>query len=92
MRCFPIQIYAGATINPGYCTVRLFLFGWLKRQLEWSEYNGENGLYETVNGILTGLLIEMIETVFINWVNRFQRLIDENGGYVSQNATIGFLN
>jgi hypothetical protein len=36
-----------------------------------------------VDEILTGLLIEMIETVFVNWMNRLQRLIDGNGGYVS---------
>jgi hypothetical protein len=33
--------------------------------------------------ILTGLSIEIVETVFVDWMNRLQRLIDGNGGYVS---------
>jgi hypothetical protein len=51
-------------------------FGWLKTQLERREYNGEDQLYETVDEILTGLSIEKIETVFVDWMNRLQRLID----------------
>jgi hypothetical protein len=36
-----------------------------------------------VDKILTGLWIEMIQTVFVDWMNRLQRLIDGNGDYVS---------
>jgi hypothetical protein len=36
-----------------------------------------------VDEILTGLSVEMIETIFIDWMNRFQGLIDENVDYVS---------
>jgi hypothetical protein len=56
-----------------------FLFGWLKTQLERRESNGEDALYEVVNEILTGLSIEMIETVFVDWMNCLRRLIDGNG-------------
>jgi hypothetical protein len=38
---------------------------------------------EVVNEILTNASIEMIETVFVDWVNQLQRLIDRNGDYVS---------
>jgi hypothetical protein len=72
-------MHAAATIWPGYSTIRLLLFGWLKTQLKRREYNGEDELYEVVDEILTGLSIEMIETVFVDWMNRLQRLIDENG-------------
>jgi hypothetical protein len=34
---------------PGYYTIRLFLFGWLKTQIERREHNGEDELYEAVN-------------------------------------------
>jgi hypothetical protein len=61
----------------------IFLFGWLKTQLERREHNGEDELYEVVDEILTGLSIEMIETVCVDWMNRLQRLIDGNGDYVS---------
>jgi hypothetical protein len=81
--CFPIQVHAAPTVSPGYCTIRLFLFGWLKTQLERREENGEDKLYEVMDEILTGLSIEMIETVFVNWMNRLQRLIDGNDDYVS---------
>jgi hypothetical protein len=60
-----------------------FLFGWLKTQLQRREYNRENELYEVVDENLTVLSIEMIKTVFIDWMNRLQRLIDGNGDYVS---------
>jgi hypothetical protein len=46
-----------------------FLFGWLKSQLERREYNGKDELYESyevVDEVLTGLSIEMIETVFVD--------------------------
>jgi hypothetical protein len=36
-----------------------------------------------VDELLTGLAIEMIETVFAGWMNRLQRLIDGNGDYGS---------
>jgi hypothetical protein len=62
----PIQTHAAATVWPGYCTTRFFLFDWLKTQLERSEYNGEDELYQVLDDILTGLSIEMIETVFVN--------------------------
>jgi hypothetical protein len=58
-------------------------FGWLKTQLERREYNGEDELHEVVDEILTGLSIETIETVFVDWMNRFQREINGNGDYVS---------
>jgi hypothetical protein len=45
-----------------------------------------------VDEILTGLSIEMIETVFVNWMNRLQRLIDGNADYLSENITIEFVN
>jgi hypothetical protein len=69
-----------------------FLFGWLKTQLERREYNGDNELYEVVDEILTDLSIKMIETVFVDWMNRIQCLIDGNGDYVSYNVTNEFLN
>jgi hypothetical protein len=52
-------------------------------QLELREYNGEHELYQGIDDILTGLSIEMIETVFFDSVNRLQRLNDGNGDYVS---------
>jgi hypothetical protein len=69
-----------------------FLFGWLKTPLERREYNGENELYDVVDEILTGLSIEMIETIFVDCMNRLQRLIDGNGNCISQNITGEFLN
>jgi hypothetical protein len=58
-------------------------FGWLETQLERREYNGEDELYEVVDEILTALSIEIIEAVFVDWMNRLQHLIDGNGDYVS---------
>jgi hypothetical protein len=69
-----------------------FLFGWLKTQLERREHNGEDELYEIVDKILTGPSIEIIEMVFVHWMNRLQSLIDANDHYVSQNITSEFLN
>jgi hypothetical protein len=89
--CFPIQTHAVATVSPGYCILHhpTFLFGWLKIQLERREYNREGKLYEIVDEILTRL---SIETVFVDWMNRLQRLIDGNGDYISENITSEFLN
>jgi hypothetical protein len=67
-------------------------FGWLKTQLEQREYNGEDELYKVVDEIRTGLSIEMIEAVFIDWMNRLQRSIDGNSDYVSSNITCELLN
>jgi hypothetical protein len=53
-----------------------FSFRWAEIQLERREYNGEDETYEIVDEILTVLSIEMIETVFLDWMNRLQRLID----------------
>jgi hypothetical protein len=36
-----------------------------------------------VDEILTGFSIEMIEAVFVDWMNRLQCFIDGNGDYVS---------
>jgi hypothetical protein len=68
-----------------------FLFCWLKTQLERREYNKEDELYKGVDEISTGLSIEMIEKIFVNSMNRLQRLIDGNGDYVSSNITSEFL-
>jgi hypothetical protein len=76
-------MHATATVTHGHWTIRLFLCDWLKTQLEQREYNGENELYEVVDEILTGLSIEMIKTVFVDWMNRLQRLIDGSGDHVS---------
>jgi hypothetical protein len=56
-----------------------FLGGWPKTQLEGREYNGEDELHEVMDEILTGLSIEMIETVFVDWMNQLQRLMNGNG-------------
>jgi hypothetical protein len=58
-----------------------FLLGWLKTQLQRREYNREDELYKVMDEILTGLSIEIIETVFVHWMNRPERLIDGNGDY-----------
>jgi hypothetical protein len=55
----------------------------VKTQLERREYNREGESYEIMDEISTGLSIDMIETVFVDWMNRLQRLIDGNGDYVS---------
>jgi hypothetical protein len=60
----------------------IFLFGWLKTQLERREYNKEDEFYEAMDEILTGLSTEMIETVFVDRINRLQRLIHGNGDCV----------
>jgi hypothetical protein len=83
IRCFPIQMHAAATAYSEYCAIQLFPFGWLKTQLERREHNGEDELYVVVDEILIGLSIEMIETVFVDWMNRLQRLIAGNGDCVS---------
>jgi hypothetical protein len=62
--------------SPDIAPSELFLSGWLKTQLERRECKGEDELYEVVDEILKGLSIEMIETVFVDWMNRFQRLIN----------------
>jgi hypothetical protein len=36
-----------------------------------------------VDEILTGFSIQMIKTVFVDWMNQIQRLIDGKGDYVS---------
>jgi hypothetical protein len=54
-----------------------FPFGLLKTQLERRERNREDELYEAVDEILTGISIEMIETVFVDWMNRLQHLMME---------------
>jgi hypothetical protein len=69
--------------SPDVAPFDFVLFGWRKPQLERREYNGEDKLYEAVDEILTGLSIEMIETVFVYWMNRFQCLVDGNGDSVS---------
>jgi hypothetical protein len=69
-----------------------FLFGWLKTQLKWREYSEEDELYEILDEILTGVSIELIETIFVDWMNRLQQLIDGNGDYVSYNLASKFLN
>jgi hypothetical protein len=81
--CFPIQTHAAATVSPGYCTIGLFLFGWLKIQLKRREYNREDELIEVVDEILTSLSIEMIEMVLVDWINRLQHLIDGDGDYIA---------
>jgi hypothetical protein len=52
-------------------------------QLERREYNGEDELDEVLDAILTGLSIQIIETVFVDWINRLQHLINGNGDYIS---------
>jgi hypothetical protein len=42
-----------------------------------------NYMYEVVEEILTDLSIEIVETVFVDWMNRLQGLTDGNGDYVS---------
>jgi hypothetical protein len=59
-----------------------FLCGWLKTELERREHNGEDELYEVVDEILTDLSIEMIEIVFVDWMNQIQRLIDGSDDWV----------
>jgi hypothetical protein len=69
--------------RPNIAPSDFFLFDWLKTQLERREYKGEDELYKAVDEILTDLSIKMTETVFVDWMNRPQRLIDGNGDYVS---------
>jgi hypothetical protein len=64
-------MFPDSNARRGHCTARIlhhptFLFGWLKTQHDRREYNGKDKLYEAVDQILTGLSIEMIETVFVD--------------------------
>jgi hypothetical protein len=78
--------------GPNIAPSDLFLFVWLETQLKRREYNGEDELYEVRDEFLTGISIERIETVFIDWMNRLQHLINGNDGYVSYHITSEFLN
>jgi hypothetical protein len=72
--------------NPDIALSDFFIFGRLKIQMERREYNGEDELYESsevVDEILASLSIEMIETAFVDGMNRLQRLIDGNADYIS---------
>jgi hypothetical protein len=60
-----------------------FSFSWVKIELGRREYNGEDELYEVVDERLTGLIVKMIETVFVDWMNRLQCLTDGTGDCVS---------
>jgi hypothetical protein len=77
-KCTPQPPY-----SPDIALSDCFLFGWLKIQLERRGHNGEDELSEVVDEILTARSVEMTETVFVDWMNRLQRLIDGNGDYVS---------
>jgi hypothetical protein len=44
--------------------------------------NAEDEFDEVVQEILAGLSIEMIETVFGDWIDRFQRVIHRNGEHL----------
>jgi hypothetical protein len=67
-------------------------FGWRKTKLERREYNREDEVNEAEVEMLIDHLIELIETVFIDRMNRRQLLLDGNGDYVSQNITSESLN
>jgi hypothetical protein len=43
----------------------------------------EDELHEVADEIFTGLSIKMTETVFVDWMNQLQRLIDGNGDHIS---------
>jgi hypothetical protein len=64
--------------SPDIAPSNFFLFGWLKTQLEWREYNGEDELYEIVDEILIGLSIDLCRLD-----ESIPTLIDGNGDYVS---------
>jgi hypothetical protein len=66
------------------------LFGWLNIRLERREYHGEDELYEAMDKSLSGLSIEMIETVFVDWISRLQQLNDGNSEYVSEKSQVNF--
>jgi hypothetical protein len=68
--------------NPYIAPSDSFLFGWLTTQFERIECNAEDELYEVMGEILTGLSIEMIEAVFVDWMNRLQRLIHGKDDYI----------
>jgi hypothetical protein len=83
-------IFADSNSRRSHCIARRLhypiFFGWLKTQLEPRECNGEDELYEALYEILISLsieMIEMIEMVFADWINRLQRLIKGNGDYIS---------
>jgi hypothetical protein len=69
-----------------------FSFRLVETQLERREYNGEDELYEVLDGILTSLSIKMIKTLFVDWMNLLHRLVDGNGEYISENIRNEFLN
>jgi hypothetical protein len=81
-------MFLDSNARRNHCIARIlhhstFSFRLAETRLERREYNGENELYEAVDEILIGLSIEMIETAFVDSMNRIQRLIDGNGDYIS---------
>jgi hypothetical protein len=76
-------MHATTTVQPGYCTIRLFAVAWLKVQLKRRQNDDSDELYEVVDEILAGRSIEMIETVFGDWMDRPERVTHENNEYIS---------
>jgi hypothetical protein len=73
-------------LHPPYSPDRapsdFFLFGYVKRALQRSEFQTVEELLARVIGILTEIPTETLISTFHEWIRRLQTCLDTDGEYV----------
>jgi transposase len=68
--------------SPDLAPSDFFLFGYIKRALQGSEFQSVEELLAAVAGILNAIATETLISTFHKWIKRLQICIDTDGEYV----------
>jgi histone-lysine N-methyltransferase SETMAR len=68
--------------SPDLAASDFFLFGYVKRKLMGYRAENESELLVRIRVILTEIPRDVLNAVFLEWMDRLQKYIDINGDYV----------
>jgi hypothetical protein len=68
--------------SPDLAPLDFFLFGYVKRKLMGYRAESESELLVRIRVILAEIPREVLNAVFLEWMDRLRKCIDTNGDYV----------
>jgi hypothetical protein len=70
--------------SPDLAPSDFYFFGCVKKYLAGLSFDDADQLLAAVEGVLAGIEKVILQTVFLEWMNRFRKCITTTGGILSK--------
>jgi hypothetical protein len=77
-----IQMSPSSALQLGYHIIRPFPLRLAQRKTRATTPRWDGWYFPSLQWILVNLIIDIVRSVFLNWIERLKQVIDTNGDYI----------